>query len=90
MESLMTSYTPLAPPQQQQLVTMDTNGYSTDPFQQGLTPPQMPGDHMNPYGKQNMHAIYIYTGIYKTHANKERLAQPFHDDILQPDRKSVV
>lgn len=46
----MTSFTPLAPPQQQ-LVAMDQNGYSTDPFQQGLTPPQMPGDHMNPYGE---------------------------------------
>ncbi|KAI4872422.1 hypothetical protein NFI96_017757 [Prochilodus magdalenae] len=54
MESLMNSYTPLAPPQQQQLVTMDTNGYSTDPFQQGLTPPQMPGDHMNPYGNDSI------------------------------------
>lgn len=46
----MNSFTPLAPPQQQ-LVAMDQNGYSTDPFQQGLTPPQMPGDHMNPYGE---------------------------------------
>lgn len=50
MEGMMNSFTPLAPPQQQ-LVTMDQNGYSTDPFQQGLTPPQMPGDHMNPYGE---------------------------------------
>lgn len=51
MENLMNSYTPLAPPPQHQLVSMETNGYSTDPFQQGLTPPQMPGDHMNPYGE---------------------------------------
>lgn len=50
MEGMMNSFTPLAPPQQQ-LVAMDQNGYSTDPFQQGLTPPQMPGDHMNPYGE---------------------------------------
>lgn len=50
MENLINSYTPLAPPPQHQLVSMETNGYSTDPFQQGLTPPQMPGDHMNPYG----------------------------------------
>ncbi|KAJ0067552.1 hypothetical protein NL108_008522, partial [Boleophthalmus pectinirostris] len=48
MEGMMSSFTPLAPPQQQ-LVAMDQNSYSTDPFQQGLTPPQMPGDHMNPY-----------------------------------------
>ncbi|XP_030631679.1 LIM homeobox transcription factor 1, beta a [Chanos chanos] len=54
MESLMSSYTPLPPPQQQQLVSMETNGYSTDPFQQGLTPPQMPGDHMNPYGNDSI------------------------------------
>ncbi|XP_036383630.1 LIM homeobox transcription factor 1, beta b isoform X2 [Megalops cyprinoides] len=53
MEGMMNSYTPLAPPQQQ-LVAMDQNGYSTDPFQQGLTPPQMPGDHMNPYGNDSI------------------------------------
>ncbi|KAF3851044.1 hypothetical protein F7725_012816 [Dissostichus mawsoni] len=51
MEGMMNSFTPLAP--QQQLVAMDQNGYSTDPFQQGLTPPQMPGDHMNPYGNDS-------------------------------------
>uniref|UniRef100_A0A3P9AF10 LIM homeobox transcription factor 1, beta b n=1 Tax=Esox lucius TaxID=8010 RepID=A0A3P9AF10_ESOLU len=53
MEGIMNSFTPLAPPQQQ-LVAMDQNGYSTDPFQQGLTPPQMPGDHMNPYGNDSI------------------------------------
>lgn len=52
MEGMMNSFTPLVPPQQQ-LVAMDQNGYSTDPFQQGLTPPQMPGDHMNPYGEHS-------------------------------------
>ncbi|XP_022600303.1 LIM homeobox transcription factor 1-beta.1-like isoform X1 [Seriola dumerili] len=51
MEGLLSSYSgPLPPNQQQHLVTMEHNGYNTDPFQQGLTPPQMPGDHMNPYG----------------------------------------
>ncbi|XP_012685652.1 LIM homeobox transcription factor 1, beta a isoform X1 [Clupea harengus] len=54
MEGLMSSYTPLGPPQQQQLLAMEPNGYSTDPFQQGLTPPQMPGDHMNPYGTDSV------------------------------------
>ncbi|KAI7813158.1 putative LIM/homeobox protein LMX-1.2-like [Triplophysa rosa] len=54
MENLMNSYTPLAPPPQHQLVSMETSGYSTDPFQQGLTPPQMPGDHMNPYGNDSI------------------------------------
>ncbi|KAG5281454.1 hypothetical protein AALO_G00072380 [Alosa alosa] len=33
---------------------METNGYSADAFQQGLTPPQMPGDHMNPYGSDSI------------------------------------
>lgn len=51
MEGMMASYTPLAPPQQQ-IVAMEQSPYgSSEPFQQGLTPPQMPGDHMNPYGK---------------------------------------
>uniref|UniRef100_A0A8C9RVS6 LIM homeobox transcription factor 1 beta n=1 Tax=Scleropages formosus TaxID=113540 RepID=A0A8C9RVS6_SCLFO len=53
MEGMMGSYTPLPPPQQP-LVAMDQNGYNTDPFQQGLTPPQMPGDHMNPYGNDSV------------------------------------
>ncbi|KAI4874564.1 hypothetical protein NFI96_029040 [Prochilodus magdalenae] len=52
MESMMNSYTPLAPAQQQ-MVAME-NGYTADPFQQGLTPPQMPGDHMNPYGNDSI------------------------------------
>lgn len=66
MEGMMNSFTPLAPPQQQ-LVTMDQNGYSTDPFQQGLTPPQMPGDHMNPYGE---HPPSSATRLTCTHTHK--------------------
>ncbi|XP_023646854.1 LIM/homeobox protein LMX-1.2-like isoform X1 [Paramormyrops kingsleyae] len=62
MEGMMGSYTPLAPPQQQ-LVPMDQNSYSTDPFQQGLTPPQMPGDHMNPYGNDIFHDIDSDTSL---------------------------
>ncbi|XP_060917664.1 LIM homeobox transcription factor 1-beta.1-like [Labrus mixtus] len=55
MEGLLSSYSgPLPPNQQQHLVTMEHNGYNTDPFQQGLTPPQMPGDHMNPYGTDSI------------------------------------
>ncbi|XP_074546517.1 LIM/homeobox protein LMX-1.2-like [Halichoeres trimaculatus] len=55
MEGLLSSYSgPLPPNQQQQLLPMDTNGYNADPFQQGLTPPQMPGDHMNPYGTDSI------------------------------------
>ncbi|XP_038827217.1 LIM/homeobox protein LMX-1.2-like isoform X2 [Salvelinus namaycush] len=54
MEGLLSSYTPLGPPQQQQLMAIEQNGYGTDPFQHGLTPPQMPGDHMNPYGNDSI------------------------------------
>uniref|UniRef100_A0A4W3GVX5 LIM homeobox transcription factor 1-alpha n=1 Tax=Callorhinchus milii TaxID=7868 RepID=A0A4W3GVX5_CALMI len=44
METMMNPYTTLPP---QQLLAIDQNGYSTDPFRQGLTPPQMPGDHID-------------------------------------------
>ncbi|KAI3362339.1 hypothetical protein L3Q82_012238, partial [Scortum barcoo] len=54
MEGLLSSYSGPLPPNQQQLVTMEHNSYNTDPFQQGLTPPQMPGDHMNPYGTESI------------------------------------
>ncbi|XP_067876929.1 LIM/homeobox protein LMX-1.2-like [Heterodontus francisci] len=46
MERIMVSYSSL---QRQQLMPMDQSSYSTDHFRQGLTPPQMPGDHMHPY-----------------------------------------
>ncbi|XP_029025856.1 LIM homeobox transcription factor 1-beta.1-like [Betta splendens] len=54
MESLLSSYSGPVPASQQQLVTLDPSCYSTDAFQQGLTPPQMPGDHMNPYGTDSV------------------------------------
>ncbi|XP_063796117.1 LIM homeobox transcription factor 1-alpha [Pseudophryne corroboree] len=38
----------------QQLLSIEQNIYSSDPFQQGLTPPQMPGDHMHPYGGETL------------------------------------
>uniref|UniRef100_A0AAY5EIA9 LIM homeobox transcription factor 1, alpha n=1 Tax=Electrophorus electricus TaxID=8005 RepID=A0AAY5EIA9_ELEEL len=37
--------------QQQDRPSLEACGFKLDPFQQGLTPPQMPGDHMNPYGR---------------------------------------
>ncbi|XP_041032989.1 LIM/homeobox protein LMX-1.2 [Carcharodon carcharias] len=46
MERMTVSYSSL---QRQQLMPMDQHGYSTDHFRQGLSPPQMPGDHMHPY-----------------------------------------
>ncbi|XP_078126897.1 LIM/homeobox protein LMX-1.2-like [Sander vitreus] len=50
MEGLLSSFSGHLPPSQQQQLTMEHSGYNTEAFQQGLTPPQMPGDHMNPYG----------------------------------------
>uniref|UniRef100_A0A8B9E6L4 LIM homeobox transcription factor 1-alpha n=3 Tax=Anatidae TaxID=8830 RepID=A0A8B9E6L4_ANSCY len=50
LEGLMNPYTALPPPQQ--LLGMEQGVYSSDPFRQGLTPPQMPGDHMHPYGAE--------------------------------------
>ncbi|KGL73219.1 LIM homeobox transcription factor 1-alpha, partial [Tinamus guttatus] len=47
LEGIMNPYTSLPPPP---LLGMEQSVYSSDPFRQGLTPPQMPGDHMHPYG----------------------------------------
>ncbi|KAK5851615.1 hypothetical protein PBY51_023155 [Eleginops maclovinus] len=51
MDGLLSSYSGHLPLTQQ--LVMDHSGYS-EPFQQGLTPPQMPGDHMNPYGTDSI------------------------------------
>ncbi|XP_034058624.1 LIM homeobox transcription factor 1-beta-like [Gymnodraco acuticeps] len=51
MEGLLSSYSGHLPLTQQ--LGMDPSRYS-EPFQQGLTPPQMPGDHMNPYGTDSI------------------------------------
>ncbi|KAM5172985.1 LIM homeobox transcription factor 1-alpha-like [Mantella aurantiaca] len=34
---------------QQSLLPLDQSVYNTDLYRQGLTPPQMPGDHLHPY-----------------------------------------
>uniref|UniRef100_A0A8C7YRY3 LIM homeobox transcription factor 1, alpha n=1 Tax=Oryzias sinensis TaxID=183150 RepID=A0A8C7YRY3_9TELE len=44
------SFTPQL--QQMVLTTLEQQDWDADPFRQGLTPPQMPGDHMHPYGKR--------------------------------------
>lgn len=49
LEGMLNPYTALPPPQQ--LLGMEQSVYGSDPFRQGLTPPQMPGDHMHPYGR---------------------------------------
>lgn len=46
----MNPYTALPTPQQ--LLAIEQSVYSSDPFRQGLTPPQLPGDHMHPYGER--------------------------------------
>ncbi|KFV68466.1 LIM homeobox transcription factor 1-alpha [Dryobates pubescens] len=50
LEGMLNPYPTLPPPQQ--LLGMEQSVYSSDPFRQGLTPPQMPGDHMHPYGAE--------------------------------------
>ncbi|XP_077573509.1 LIM homeobox transcription factor 1-alpha [Stigmatopora nigra] len=35
---------------QMALTRVEQQDFDMDPFRQGLTPPQMPGDHMHPYG----------------------------------------
>ncbi|CAG5861535.1 unnamed protein product [Menidia menidia] len=37
------------PQQETGLATREQQDWDMDPFRQGLTPPQMPGDHMHPY-----------------------------------------
>lgn len=52
LECLGSSYTHTPQHQQQMGFTnLEQQDYDMDPFRQGLTPPQMPGDHMHPYGK---------------------------------------
>ncbi|KAL1770010.1 LIM homeobox transcription factor 1-alpha [Sigmodon hispidus] len=50
MEGIMNPYTAMPTPQQ--LLAIEQSVYNADPFRQGLTPPQMPGDHMHPYGAE--------------------------------------
>ncbi|XP_037023370.2 LIM homeobox transcription factor 1-alpha [Artibeus jamaicensis] len=50
LEAIMNPYTALPTPQQ--LLAIEQGVYGADPFRQGLTPPQMPGDHMHPYGAE--------------------------------------
>ncbi|KAM6307890.1 LOW QUALITY PROTEIN: LIM homeobox transcription factor 1-alpha-like [Podargus strigoides] len=51
LDGLMVPY-PRIP--QQQLLPLDQNGYSTDLYRQGLTPPQLPGDHLHPYDSEGV------------------------------------
>ncbi|XP_015251798.1 PREDICTED: LIM homeobox transcription factor 1-alpha-like [Cyprinodon variegatus] len=37
------------------LTSLDQQDWDMDPFRQDLTPPQMPGDHMHPYGLRSLY-----------------------------------
>uniref|UniRef100_A0A667YG89 LIM homeobox transcription factor 1, alpha n=1 Tax=Myripristis murdjan TaxID=586833 RepID=A0A667YG89_9TELE len=68
LNPLGSSYPRLRQQQQQQagVTTLEPQDYDMDPFRQGLTPPQMPGDHMHPYGKhlsENMMKAYIDSSL---------------------------
>ncbi|CAJ1060427.1 LIM homeobox transcription factor 1-alpha [Xyrichtys novacula] len=57
MEHLGSSYSHIQQQQQQMgLTTLEQQDYDMDPFRQGLTPPQMPGDHMHPYGFKSLYS----------------------------------
>ncbi|KAG5850571.1 hypothetical protein ANANG_G00083880 [Anguilla anguilla] len=51
----LSSYPGLLQPQQQ-IIALEQQVYKMDPFRQGLTPPQMPGDHMHPYGSEALYS----------------------------------
>ncbi|MBN3310201.1 LMX1A factor, partial [Amia calva] len=51
MDGLLAQY-PVLP--RQQLLTLDQNVYGTEPFRHGLTPPQLPGDHLHPYDSETV------------------------------------
>ncbi|XP_069006442.1 LIM homeobox transcription factor 1-alpha [Embiotoca jacksoni] len=61
MKRLGSSYAHVQQNQQHQqqhqmgLTTLEQQDWDTDPFRQGLTPPQMPGDHMHPYGFKGLY-----------------------------------
>ncbi|XP_034737563.1 LIM homeobox transcription factor 1-alpha [Etheostoma cragini] len=58
LEHLGSSFAHIQQQQQQQqmgLTTLEQQDYDMDPFRQGLTPPQMPGDHMYPYGFKGLY-----------------------------------
>ncbi|XP_053320326.1 LIM homeobox transcription factor 1-alpha-like [Spea bombifrons] len=51
MEGVMVPYSRIS---QQQVLPIDHNVYNTDLYRQGLTPPQMPGDHLHPYDAESV------------------------------------
>ncbi|KAF7657856.1 hypothetical protein LDENG_00021030 [Lucifuga dentata] len=55
LDRLGSSYTHIQQ-QQMRVTTLDQQDFDMDPFRQGLTPPQMPGDHMHPYGFKGLYS----------------------------------
>uniref|UniRef100_A0A3P8UFC8 LIM homeobox transcription factor 1, alpha n=1 Tax=Amphiprion percula TaxID=161767 RepID=A0A3P8UFC8_AMPPE len=58
MKRMGSSYAHIQQQQQQQqmgITTLEQQDWDNDPFRQGLTPPQMPGDHMHPYGFKGLY-----------------------------------
>ncbi|XP_029988722.1 LIM homeobox transcription factor 1-alpha [Sphaeramia orbicularis] len=55
MERLASACSHIQQQQQMGLTTLEQQDYDMDPFRQGLTPPQMPGDHMHPYGFKGLY-----------------------------------
>ncbi|XP_017262639.1 LIM homeobox transcription factor 1-alpha [Kryptolebias marmoratus] len=55
MKHLEPTYAHIQQQQQMGLTSLEQQDWDTDPFRQGLTPPQMPGDHMHPYGFKAIH-----------------------------------
>lgn len=64
LERLGSSYSHIQQQQQTGLTTLEQQDYDMDPFRQGLTPPQMPGDHMHPYGKDFNAAVKLWWRVY--------------------------
>lgn len=67
MKHLGSSYVHIELQQQQMgMTTLEQQDWDMDPFRQGLTPPQMPGDHMHPYGKRSQSSAYFKPFVKQT------------------------
>ncbi|XP_076009651.1 LIM homeobox transcription factor 1-alpha [Genypterus blacodes] len=55
LDHLGSSYPHVQQQQHMGVTTLDQQDFDMDPFRHGLTPPQMPGDHMHPYGFKSLY-----------------------------------
>ncbi|NXA43305.1 LMX1A factor, partial [Eudromia elegans] len=51
LDGLLLPYARIPP---QQLLPLEQNGYGGELYRQGLTPPQLPGDHLHPYDSEGV------------------------------------